>query len=478
MTRDKEMEFLAEEDRDALDALIRLYPIGRIMDRAEAERRFGTDSVLCLEALQLLVENPNKRGEVFAPVMIHPTPSGEIMVCDRGMAPDGTKVPRNTADALYPALFANTIEFVERFPDTPCDSLLEIGTGTGTAAIAWARHASQVWATDIADRAVHFAEFNCRLAGAGNIRVVKGDMYEPVDGMTFDRIASHPPFVPARESEVIFRDGGNDGEQLVRRVIEGLPRFLRPGGMFWGSFMISDRAGELAEQRIRNWLGEKQGEFDIGFGMDARRTRADTLAGVISDRTGTLEEVTYFDDLWKANKTEYLVHASVLIRRRPDGEGATVRVHVGKGFMARDLEKLLDWEVAQSRAGFVESLLESRPAMTPLCELRASHRLENGKPVSEEYTFVVEAPVRSVSRVPGWLARMLMACDGSRTAREQFHAVKAAGEIPEDGEPETSTGNACWRGFQRTFRLIIQFVERDSRQRFFLIRCILPNWRP
>lgn len=439
LTSKLENEFLAHEGRDMLDALIRLYPLGRPMDRATAERFLGRDGVECLEALNLLMPLPDKPGEIFAPVMVHPAPSGCILVCDRGMFPDGTKVPRVPPDALYPGFFVNTMDYVARFPETPCDHILEIGTGTGTAALAWAKHANQVWATDIADRAVRFAEFNRRLAGAENITVLKGDMYEPVQGMTFDRIASHPPFVPAKKSEVIFRDGGEDGEQLARRVIEGLPQFLRPGGLFWGSFMVSDRAGELAEQRIRQWLGESHTEFDIGLAMDSRKTRVEILTGVITDKTGSLDEVAYFDELWKANGTEYLVHASVLIRRcaadAPAREPVSLRVQTGPGFNARIFDRLLDAEVAQSRPGFADAVLESRPWIAPVCELRARHRVENGEAVSEDYTFVAEGPIRSVCKVPGWMARMLMACDGSLTARQRFESLKNTGQVPADADP-------------------------------------------
>jgi len=439
LTRTREDELAAQEPGDALDALIRLFPLSRAMDRSAAGGILGEDGIECLEALRLLVPLPDKPGQVFAPVMVHPAPSGSVLVCDRSLQPDGTKLARPAPDALYPGLFYNTIDFVARFPESPCETILDLGTGTGTAAIAWARHAQRVWATDISSRAVHFAEFNRRLAGLENISVVEGDMYEPVRGLTFDRIASHPPFVPARKSEILFRDGGEDGEQLARRVIEGLPVFLRPGGLFWGSFMISDRAGESAEQRIRRWLGESQAEFDIGFGMDSRRTIVETLTGVIADKTGTLDEVAYFSELWKDNGTEYLVHASMVIRRHaadaPPGEPITLRVQVGEGFNAGILERLLDGKVAQAQPGYVESVLDSRLSITPLCELRASHRLENGKAVTEEFTFIVEGPIRSASKVQGWMARMLVGCDGTRTVRQHFEDIRVAGQIPADADP-------------------------------------------
>ncbi len=440
LTTKLEGAYLERPAADGLDALLRLFVIGRGMEWQEIERLLDPEGVACLEALQLLVRQPDRCQFGFAPVMALPSPGGAVMVCDRNSSPEGVAIGQPPADALYPALFANTLDFVARFPETPCESILEIGTGTGTAAIQWAKLAREVWATDITPRAVHFAEFNRRLAGADNVQVVEGDLYQPVEGLTFDRIASHPPFVPAKKSAVIFRDGGEDGEQIVHRVVEGLPRFLRPGGLFWASFMISDRVGEPAEQRIRTWLGQSEAEFDIGFAIDMRRTVAETIAHTVLNGIGPPEEVCYFGDLWRGNRTEYLVHASVLIRRQAcSGEGSrepvTARTQAGKGFAARHLEWLLDWNAAQREPGFADKLLAGRPVLAPVCELRAVHRLEAGKAVTEDFSVEAEGPLRVSCRVPAWLAKMLVACDGSRSVSEWFEALRAGGSIPENGDP-------------------------------------------
>jgi SAM-dependent methyltransferase len=434
LTTKLEGEYLAKSAVDALDALIRLFVIGRTMEAG------AVPAVLePLKPLGLLLPHPENPGAWFAPVMAHPTPGGVVMICDRNSSPEGVPIKRAPADALYPALFANTLDFVERFPNTPCDSILEIGTGTGTAAIQWAKLAREVWATDITSRSVHFAEFNRRLAGVENIHVVEGDMYAPVEGKTFDRIAAHPPFVPARNSAVIFRDGGEDGEQLVRRVIEGLPVYLRPGGLFWASFMISDRVGEMAEGRIRSWLAPCDAEFDIALAIDSRNTASQTIAHSVLNGVGTVEEIHYFGELWRQNRTEYLIHASVLIRRRAQGSAerpaVTVRTQAGKGFGAGHLDWLLDWNAAQFRPGFEESFLESRPALAPACEVRATHRLERGAVVSEEFTFEADGPIRVACRVPVFMAGILTQCDGGRSVREMFEGLRGAGKIPTDADP-------------------------------------------
>lgn len=435
LTSELENRYLDQPMEGALDAFVRVFTLGRSLETAAAVGLFGREGFTALTALQLLAPRPDQPEVSFSPVIIHPAP-GAVIVCDRNATPDGAKLPRMTADVLYPALFANTLDFVARFPKTPCENVLEIGTGTGTAAIQWSRVAREVWATDITPRAAHFAEFNVRLAGVKNVRVAQGDLYAPVNGMTFDRIACHPPFVPARKSAVIFRDGGDDGEQIARRIIEGLPRFLRPNGLFWASFMISDRQHESAEQRMRSWLGDANGEFDIGLSVDSRRTVAETIAQAAVDGIGTPEDLRYFSELWKANRTHHLVHASVLIRRHGQArEPVSMRTQSGRGFTAKDLEWLLDWEVARRAPGFLDALLESRPLLAQACELRATYKMQAGAVVSEEYTVQAEGPLQVSCKCPPWMARMLMECDGSETARQRLARVREAGSIPADADP-------------------------------------------
>ena len=439
LTTEREDEYLETPAADALDVLIRLLVIGRTMEDSTLRKILGALGTEALAALGLLAPMPEHGGVWFAPIMAHPVPGGAVMVCDRSATPEGVHKKAAPPDALYPALFQNTLDFVARFPQTPCDSLLEIGTGTGTAAIAWARLAREVWATDITPRAVHFAEFNRRLAGVENVHVVEGDLYAPVEGMTFDRIACHPPFVPAKQSVMIFRDGGEDGEHIARSIIEALPRFLRPGGLFWASFMISDRKGELAEQRMRTWLGEHEREFDIGLAIDGRQSPRDTIAQRVVQLVGTPEEVVYLGELWKSTQTEFLVHASILIRRHRETPtpAITARTQAMKGFGAQHLEWLLNWEGARCRPEFAEEFLNSRLELATACEFSATHRLEHGSAVSEQFTFHAERPIGLPCSVPGWTAKMLLSCDGSRSAREILEGLRSEGQIPGDGNAET-----------------------------------------
>src|SRR5439155_22250135 len=117
-----------------------------------------------------------------------------------------------------------------------------------------------------------FADFNRRINGISNFVASAGDLYEPAGGLTFDRIVAHPPYVPVYRPQLIFDSGGQDGEQIVRRIIEGLPRYLRPGGRFTALTMGSDRGDSDQgrsdrdhpfEHRLREWLGSREAEFDV-----------------------------------------------------------------------------------------------------------------------------------------------------------------------------------------------------------------------
>jgi SAM-dependent methyltransferase len=306
-------DFAGMPERTPMEALVRLFHDGLSASAAD----LPADTLSLLDRLGLIAPDAEHPGSVNATVGILRV-AGELLVCDRGGAPAGAHAPPQR-DLVYPPIFANTRQYLESLPATPCDAMLEIGTGSGIAAIMGARHARHVWATDITARAVDYATLSCRLAGVDNVTVLEGDLYSPVDGLTFDRIAIHPPWMPAGLTAYVFGDGGEDGESIIRGAIEGLPRFLRPGGRFYATMLASDREGEKFEQRVRRWLGDTADSFDIALAERVHESTDVFLAQNLARGSTRESDVPSWIGLWKATRTEAMVYGHLTIERH-EGE--------------------------------------------------------------------------------------------------------------------------------------------------------------
>jgi SAM-dependent methyltransferase len=284
-----------------LDVLIRLFFDCVLISEAGASAILGPEVIALLDSLKLLVRDPAFPEQVYASAAILPA-AGIVTVCDRGpVSPDGTRTEL-PEDVVYPPIFDTTKLFLKGLPQSPCEALLDLGTGAGVAAILRTPFAKHVWASDISERCVHFTEFNRRLAGISNMSVVLGDLYGAVAGLTFDRIVTHPPYVPEnRVSKLVFRDAGQDGEQIIRRAIEGVPGVLRPGGRFYSLQMATDREGEKLEDRVRKWLGAASGEFDVVVLVHSSRSVPQYLAESAVHRPVNLEQTRELVEMWQSN---------------------------------------------------------------------------------------------------------------------------------------------------------------------------------
>jgi release factor glutamine methyltransferase len=144
--------------------------------------------------------------------------------------------------------------------DSP--SVLDIGTGSGCIALAIARHqaTAQLTATDISGEALALARKNAEILGlSARIRFVQGDLFEPVRELKFDLIASNPPYVSADELPRLMKevrdfeprlalDGGPDGLEFYRRLIDETPTHLNSGGR------LLLEIGATQEEAVREML--------------------------------------------------------------------------------------------------------------------------------------------------------------------------------------------------------------------------------
>jgi methylase of polypeptide subunit release factors len=381
----------AAEPSDALDVLVRLFMDAESVGRGVLHGLLPAADIKTLEAFGLLSADAADGGIYRSTALLYP--SGSLYITsDRMPAPDELHRP---TDLVYSAITESTRRFLAGLPLDSCESFLELCAGTGIAALRAARHAGHAWAADITARATHFAEFNGLLNDLDNFTAVRGDLFEAVDDLTFDRICAHPPYMPALAQECIYRDGGQDGEQITGRIVSGLPSYLRPGGRFYCYCLASDRQNAPLEQRLRDMLGSAAGEFDVLIVPLQEYGPAEYYSDLVaSDAVAPVEAESHVAALQQLGVRQLIFSSIVLQRTGHARRVFTLRRQSGGAIVPREIDWLMRRESAllgrksgapaQARGENAWTLTESSPPpVTPSFEGEAVRQLENGGVVTD-----------------------------------------------------------------------------------------------
>lgn len=114
------------------------------------------------------------------------------------------------------------------------ETALDLCSGSSIQGLLCARFACKVVSVELNPKAVPVTRFNILLNNCEDrVELREGDLYNVLkEGETFDCIYANPPFIPMTEDVTypICGTGGRDGLQVLRRIVEGLPKYLNPGG--------------------------------------------------------------------------------------------------------------------------------------------------------------------------------------------------------------------------------------------------------
>jgi methylase of polypeptide subunit release factors len=417
---------------DGLDLLIRIFMDAEMVEWPAVRQHVPATALDALTALGLLVTARLSPGHAHATVLMYPSEGG-IVVSDLNADPDRNAAEPSPPDVVYPAITNNTRRFLANQATTPCQRFLELCSGTGIAALRASRFAGQAWAVDITERATVFAEFNARLNDIKNLVVLRGDLYEPVRGLTFDRIVVHPPYVPARENKYVFRDGGEDGEAITRRAVAGLPEFLEPGGRFYCTCLATDRKDAPLEQRVRALLGERQAEFDVLLATTGDVDPLTYYAKKAVNHRGTFAEIGEWHDLFERLGVTRLVHGTLVIQRhRNQAPAVTTRRQFGPGQgFAGGEDWLLGWESAAADPKFPAWIREARPWSSARAEVAISLRAGDGMPwAPTKATMRTDWPFAIAVDGPPVAAALVSRCDGRIPVAEHLAFFRESGALP------------------------------------------------
>ncbi len=132
----------------------------------------------------------------------------------------------------------------------------DIGVGTGVLSAVLARRgASQVVATDMAERALACARDNLQRLGLQNqVQLLQADLFPPGQAAL---VVCNPPWLPARPTSVLEQAVYDEGSQMLKGFLGGLKAHLCEGGEGW--LILSDLAEHLGlrtREALLGWIAD------------------------------------------------------------------------------------------------------------------------------------------------------------------------------------------------------------------------------
>ena len=169
-------------------------------------------------------------------------------------------IPRpETEDLIDLAVVAAKKAFVSQLEQ---GHWVDLGTGSGAIAIglADAFPAATIYAVDRSPEALAIASFNAQKLGfADRIHFYQGDWWQPLASLEgqISGMVSNPPYIPSlllpqlqpevkKHEPHLALDGGADGLDCIRYLIETAPAYLRSGGV-WLIEMMAGQAQTVAQ---------------------------------------------------------------------------------------------------------------------------------------------------------------------------------------------------------------------------------------
>jgi release factor glutamine methyltransferase len=151
---------------------------------------------------------------------------------------------------------------------------LDVCTGSGCVATTLGRErpTSRVLATDLSRDALDVARDNALRLGAYNVAFARADLFAGLGPGPFDVITANAPYIPSGEIAALDADvrdfepraaldGGADGLDLVRRVVEGARALLDDGGIL----AVEVGSGQAGEARAHF---ERSGYVEVEIARD------------------------------------------------------------------------------------------------------------------------------------------------------------------------------------------------------------------
>ena len=170
-------------------------------------------------------------------------------------------IPRPETEHLVEA----ALNFLKSRPES---KILDLGTGSGAIAISVALESgSEVMASDVSMGALKVAKRN-RDKHSAPVRLLAGDLLDPITPSSIDLLVSNPPYVPATDEANLQREvrdwephvalfSGNTGLEIYERLIRGAEVVLKRGGR------LLMELGYQSLEGVREMLAPRWTDIDV-----------------------------------------------------------------------------------------------------------------------------------------------------------------------------------------------------------------------
>lgn len=415
---------------EPLASLVRLFVLGRPVVEADLAKALGSRAAKALvhAGLAQAVDGEVRptvrvtpwRGLLFAH---DPDPTDDLWA-------DHVSGPTPAADTLLRLVSPNG------------GSALDLGTGAGLFALVLASGQRDVTATDLSPAALRLVELNRGLNDIRNVRLLSGNLFEPVADAEFDLIVSNPPFVISPESDVLFRHSPFGRDEISREVVRSAAAHLRDGGLAYVLVNWVQTPGVSWLDGIERWVA--------GMGCDTVALLhgvEDPLAYAV--RWTAREQLLRPDrhgatlDRWLAHfrreRIEAIGSGAVVIRRRGGHNwvhGLALRgdstVDAGAHVQAIIAGQDVLAGVGTGTEGSDHDLLASAFRMREPHRLTQTLAARDGEYVAEPATVTLESGLDMTVVVPNELVQVILRLDGSQTGADIAREVGAAAGMDPD----------------------------------------------
>jgi release factor glutamine methyltransferase len=156
---------------------------------------------------------------------------------------------------------------------------VDLGTGSGAIALGLAQlfPDAQIHAVDISLEALAVAQANARLNQGQAIQFYQGDWWEPLQHLQglCSGVVANPPYIPtgllpdlqievANHEPWLALDGGADGLDCIRQLIDTTPNYLVSGGVWMLEIMDGQASAVANNLRDQGQYQDIQIHRDLG----------------------------------------------------------------------------------------------------------------------------------------------------------------------------------------------------------------------